>query len=77
MILRCISVGRKSCKVTFNPFSKFLVLGAQVRDFLFNQVHNLKPVQKTLVFIKFIFLLQFGFYNIHWIWVDYLLLYFC
>ena len=34
----------KCCKMTFNHFGKFLVLGVQIRDFIFNQVRNLKPV---------------------------------
>ena len=34
----------KYCKMTFNHFCKFLVLGVWIRGFLFNRVPNLKPV---------------------------------
>ena len=48
-----------------NHSSQFIVLGVQIRGFLFNRVRNLKPVQQTRVFIKFIFFSQFRFYNFH------------
>ena len=58
----------KSCNMTFNHFGKFLVLGIQVTGFFSSS--NLKPVQRTGVFISFICLLQFRFFNIHWITVS-------